>query len=239
MRIASTLAALMAIAAAASAAGAQPRRGPPPRHDGPGGHGSLFISPCGEPFRAGPGAAYPVTVWFDGADANKDGMLTRSEFRADAARFFKVLDQDGDGVVQGPEINRYERELVPEILGMFRAEAPAQAILAQFTDPENLPTTRDPMGSRLEGAETRIRPPVAGLEGAAGFTFLQEPEPVTASDGNFDRRITADEFAAAADRRFRFLDTNKDFELRPAELPQTAEQKRMESAGGKKKRGWM
>lgn len=235
MRMARALSVLLVLTAVAPAA-AQPRRGPPPPEAGPGGHASLFISPCGEPFRAGPGEAYPVGTWFAGADADKDGALTRTEFRADAARFFKVLDEDGDGVVQGPEVTRYERELVPEILGMFRAEAAGARLVRVQFDPENLPSTRDPMGSRLQGG-SRIRPPIAGMEGAAGFTFLEEPEPVTSSDGNFDRRITAVEFAAAADRRFRYLDKNEDFSLTQAELPQTAEQRRLETGGGRKKRG--
>ncbi|MEI9891976.1 MAG: EF-hand domain-containing protein, partial [Caulobacteraceae bacterium] len=55
---------------------------------GPPQRASLFVSPAGEPFRAGPGEPYPVAVWFRLADADGDGKLTRDEFVADAARFF-------------------------------------------------------------------------------------------------------------------------------------------------------
>jgi hypothetical protein len=63
------------------------------------------------------------------------------------------------------------------------------------------------------------RPPGANMTGAAAFTFLREPEPVTASDGNFDHRITATEFTAAADRRFKMLDKDGDGYLTLATLP--------------------
>ena len=97
-----------------------PRRGPPPGEDGPGPRGGgqqLFISPAGEPFRAPPGAPYPVAAWFAGADANHDGALTRDEFVADALRFFTVVDADKDGVIDGFEVSAYEQRIAPEIIG--------------------------------------------------------------------------------------------------------------------------
>jgi hypothetical protein len=233
----------LAVLAAPLASEAQPWRGHGrPAHGGEGREGegaeggrvALFISPCGEPFRAAAGGAYPVGVWFNGADANHDGALDKPEFRADADRFFKVLDRDGDGVVAGPEITYYETVLVPEILGMFRADAgTAQLILAQLSD--DTPMTRDPMGGRIQGGGGR-KGPIVDMEGAAAFTFLQEPEPVSASDGNIDRRITAPEFAAAADRRFRLLDADKNDRLTLTELPATAAERRAEAGRGKKGR---
>ena len=47
---------------------------------------------------------------------------TRKEFRADAAAFFRVLDQNHDGVIDASEIAAYEHA-VPEIIEGFR---PAQ-----------------------------------------------------------------------------------------------------------------
>jgi hypothetical protein len=67
-------------------------------------------------------------------------------------------------------------------------------------------------------------PRMPNMSGAAAFTFLREPEPVSASDGNFDHRITAEEFAAAADRRFKLLDRDGDGRLTLATLPPTAAQ---------------
>jgi hypothetical protein len=187
---------------------------------------NLFISPCGEPFRAAAAKPYPVVAWFAGADANHDGALDRAEFRADAKRFFGVLDADHNGVVSGIEVQRYEHELVPEILVGIQESAMAapRLILAQFNDPnyDNIPT--------VEGDATRVPdgqpPPVdpADMQGAAPFNLLAEPEPVASSDGDFDGRITPAEFTSAADRRFDRLDRNHDGKLTLVELPQTVQQ---------------
>ncbi|MDQ2877552.1 MAG: hypothetical protein M3R41_00550, partial [Pseudomonadota bacterium] len=76
------------------------------RHRGP-----VFISPMGEPFR-GPD---PQLQWFDQADANHDGVLTRAEFEADAKRFFTILDRGHDGEIDPDDIEFYETQLVPEV----------------------------------------------------------------------------------------------------------------------------
>ena len=78
-----------------------------------GGGPQLFISPAGEPFRAPPGAPYPVVDWFNGADANHDGALSRDEFVADSVRFFNVLDMDHNGVLDGFEVSNYENHVAP------------------------------------------------------------------------------------------------------------------------------
>lgn len=197
---------------------------------------ALFISPCGEPFRVEAPEPYPVAAWFARVDANKDGALDKAELRADAAQFFKVLDLDKDGVVAGVEVSNYERNIVPEILGMFQAEAATEQgriVLAQLD--ENTAVVRDPMKGRIQ-ERGPVRNPGLGMEGASAFTFLQEPQPVSASDGNFDRRITAAEFANAADRRFRLLDRNDDARLTLEELPRTAAQRQYEDADKGKKR---
>jgi len=100
----------------AAAALAAPRR-PDDDDDTTRGIPNMFISPCGEPFRAADGAPYPVVDWFKQADANGDDKVDRAEFRADADRFFKKLDLNGDGALTRPEILAYERKWVPEILG--------------------------------------------------------------------------------------------------------------------------
>ncbi|MDB5432211.1 MAG: EF-hand domain protein, partial [Caulobacter sp.] len=86
-------------------------------------------------------------------------------------------------------------------------------------------------GSQGDGPPGGGRPPGANMTGAAAYTFLKEPEPVTASDGNFDHLITAAEFAAAADRRFKLLDKDGDGALTLDTLPPTAVQ-RMGPGGG-------
>jgi hypothetical protein len=56
------------------------------------------------------------------------------------------------------------------------------------------------------------------LQGATPYSLIAEPEPVMASDGDFDRRITKDEAIKAAKTRFALL-TDKDGDL--AGLPKT------------------
>jgi hypothetical protein len=138
----------------------------------------LFVSPMGEPFRAAPGAAYPSAQWFARADGNHDGSVDRAEMVADARRFFKTLDKDGDGRLTPEEVDAYERDVAPEIAiyGAARVD-------------------------RLAG----LRPDegdYGGPRGAGRFAWLNIPEPVASADADMNRLVDAGEFAAAASRRF-------------------------------------
>ena len=206
------LATILAACASAPPGGAPARfapndgQGPKRDMEGP----QLFISPAGEPFRAPPRTPYPVETWFSGADANHDGALNREEFVADALRFFAVLDADRNGVIDGFEVSAYESRIAPEIIG-----GPPPASLR-----------RGPMGLGQVGDEPprRARQGANVLQGAALYGLIAEPQPVMASDGDFDRRITRDEAAKAAKTRFALLDTDRDGLLRLAELPKTPAQ---------------
>lgn len=178
---------------------------------GLGGGPQLFISPAGEPFRAAGGAPYPVAAWFAGADANHDGALARDEFVADSLRFFAVVDGDHNGVVDGFEVSTYETRIAPEIIGGAAPGAMRRGPMGQGPDGGGDAPRRRPQGSNV-------------LQGAALFGLIAEPEPVMASDGNFDRRITKDEATKAAKTRFALLDTNKDGVLKLDELPKTPSQ---------------
>lgn len=211
------LAATLAACASAPPEGPRGRGGPggPPGEGGPGpGRGpQLFISPAGEPFRAPPGSPYPIATWFEGADANHDGALSRDEFVADSLRFFAVVDADHNGVIDGFEVSAYENRIAPEIVG---GAAPGA-------------TRRGPMGQGPEGDDDslvqRHRPQGTNvLQGASLYGLIAEPEPVMAQDANFDRRITKDEATKAAKTRFALLDTDKDGLLKLAELPKTPAQ---------------
>jgi hypothetical protein len=185
-----------ALAAAAGAVAAQPE---PPQ--------ALFISPAGEPFRAQPGEAYPLAKWFAGADANHDGALSATEFDADALRFFDVLDLNHDGKLTNLETQNYEDKVAPEIvrkIPLLSDRGPGRG-----SDPmKTLPT-------RSSGP-ARLRPP---SEGAGFYSLLNEPQPVTGADTDFNTIITRAEWSAAAKRRFGRLDKNTDWSLRLDELP--------------------
>ena len=175
-----------ALAALTSPALAQPA-GPP----GPGGGHRLFISPAGEPLRGEDGLA----DWFAGADANHDGVLTLPEFRDDSMRFFKLVDADGDGQIDGPENTAYETKLVPEITRMTFGGGP---------------------GGGPPGGERKIFRKVDKSEprtGAARFSLLNLPQPVRGADADLSQRVSAEEWAKAARQRFELLDSDKDDKL--------------------------
>jgi hypothetical protein len=213
---------------AALLAGCAGNDAPPAPGHGPGARNlpNLFISPAGKPYRAPRDAAYPSAQWFAAADADHDGRLTREELRADAAAFFRDLDVNHDGVVDGFEVQRYEREVAPEINpqieGLHFGEG-MDLSLGEPGDHEGRP--RIGKGARLsDKSEAGDRRP----EGAGLFGLLDEPEPVAATDAKFDSRITLEEFLAAADRRFTALDRKGLGYLMLQTLPKTPVQVALE-----------
>jgi hypothetical protein len=186
-------------------------------------HGSLFISPSGQPFRAEPGEPYPVARWFAQADRNGDGHIDRSEFRADAEAFFKQLDKNHDGVIDGFEITDYEQAVVPEILGAYRAPGgPADA--AGGDEGER----RHGHGRGGAGGGQRSDDSAGGAEvmgGAAPYELLADPEPVAAADQTLSGHVSLADFLAAADRRFDRLDAKGLGYLILADLPKTPVQR--------------
>lgn len=95
------------------------------------GFTQLFISPCGEPYRGRPGEPYPAALWFKQADLNHDGVIDLKEFRADHEGFFDALDADGNGVLDGPELAFYERQVLPDVFTperIGRADRPGRAL---------------------------------------------------------------------------------------------------------------
>jgi hypothetical protein len=181
---------------------------------------TLFLSPAGKPFHADPGQPYPVGAWFAEADANHDGKLTKDEFRADFAAFFKQLDENQDGVIDGVELQRYEQVIAPEVLPR----------LAQVQG--GYPGERGERGARQLAEPPRARGGAA-YDGAPAYSLLNVSEPVANADQDFDGKISLEEFLRAADRRFDQLDKAKNGYLTLDTLPQTPEQVAVE---GKRKR---
>jgi hypothetical protein len=165
-----------------------PRRPPgEPGEQGPR-RPALFVSPSGAPFRGGDGLA----AWFAAADADHDGALSAQEFQADALRAFASFDTDGDGVVDGFEIQAYERERLPEI---------AEVALGEDRRGRRRRRAAPPAG---EAAPAVFRG--AGAQGAARFSLLNEPEPLLAADADVDGKVTRAEWLRATARRFAALD---------------------------------
>ena len=89
-----------------------------------------FISPMGEPFRARTADEQPIVRWFQQADRNGDGILTADEMRADAARYFAILDADHDGEIDPDELRVYEQDIATEVQVNSRWKRPREDVPA-------------------------------------------------------------------------------------------------------------
>jgi hypothetical protein len=198
----------------------------------------LFISPMGEPFREGAAAA-GLERWFAGADKDGDGALVLAELRGDATRFFAALDSDADGELGPVEINRYEREIAPEIQlgrwtgrygGGMRRRRGGDRDRSDDGGRSQSGMWRSGGGSHSEyGDDT-------GLQGAGRFGLINIPEPVIDADSDLNRGVGRAEFAASAGQRFLMLDTNHDGRLTLDELrPLLPEQKAPEKRKGRRR----
>ena len=166
-----------------------------------------FISPMGEPFRGRQEDNF--TRWFHQADRNRDGFLTAGEMQADAERFFSVLDTDKDGRIGSEERMAYEATITPEVLSnstwkRTRQEA-AEARASADRNGEDRRSRRS--RNMIDGYQ------LDGLQGAARYSLLNIPEPVSGADADFNRIITLEEFRRAATYRFHLLDGNRSGKL--------------------------
>ena len=208
---------LLAIPAAATSAA--PDTGPS------SGLTQLFIAPSGEPFRAGPGEPYPVAAWFAAADTNHDGKLTEGEFVINTTKFFDSLDLDHDQQLRSEEIKRYENDIVPEVrsgdysaidwgIGGGSSKAarrPALGLMQVQTDDLQAHVPEIWYGRRDAGAGT----------GGSRYGIIAIPEPITGMDTDLNGIVSRREMLAAAQRRFRLLDTDEKNYLLLRELPET------------------
>jgi hypothetical protein len=157
----------------------------------------LFISPMGEPFRGPDGFG----AWLAAADRDHNGAVSLAEFRADAERFFKVLDTDGNGFIDGFETQAYERERVPEIASVsFEEGGPGRRGGGLFGRRGGAPRGDQPQ------ADTAGAFRGAGRSGAARFSLLNIPQPVANCDEDGNGRVSVAEWGHAATRRFAVLD---------------------------------
>ncbi len=209
--------ALAAATVAVAAPPATPGKTAPPR---------IFLSPSGEPFRPSPGSPDPMKAWFDQVDTARRGYIDRIEFRADAARFFKQLDENGDGIIDGFEVADYEAKVVPELAEAAEGRLPGQygqgASQQGGGGRDGGGHGRGGRGGQQDqaGASQGDQP-----QGGRGRTpqrpiiqLIDEPEPVSGADFALDSHITFAEWMRATDQRFEILDANKDGHITMDEL---------------------
>jgi hypothetical protein len=203
---------------------------------------NVFYSPCGRPYRAKPGAPYPIADWFNEADANHDGKLDKAEFLADAMAFFGTLDRNGDGVISPQEVAFYEQRIAPEVLGMRVVDTSyspvedkprlwlVQGMLGGGNGPggANMSIDPNPVQDQTNSEKRQQAEPYdASGKGAAPYGFFDEPEPITAADVNFRGLISRADFKTLAEAHFRTLDQGGVGYLTLAGLPQTPVQRRL------------
>ena len=162
----------------------------------------LFVSPMGEPFQ-GDRANPPALMWFNGADADKDGRVSIFEFQDDAQRFFKTLDTDKSGEIDPQENERYE-VLIQQSIADTNGGFGGGLVNSNRPEQDDMPRANS----------TYVR-----RGGASRYNWLGIPQPVMSADANFNRGVTAQEFDRAAITRFRLLDKNGDNLLDKDELP--------------------
>ncbi|WCM28977.1 EF-hand domain-containing protein [Sphingomonas sp. QA11] len=191
----------------------------------------------GEPFRSERGGIDPQDIWFQNADTDHDGALSRAEFSKDASRFFAVLDRGHDGEIDPDDIEYYETVLAPEIrvgggdggAGRFSGSGGGRSGGGHRGGGggggrggggggrHGGGGGADTSQSSAQGSgETRV---TYGKQGAARYSYFDFPEPVTIADTNFNRGVDAAEFQHAADVRFAMLDKNGDGKIERSELP--------------------
>ena len=175
----------------------------------------VFIAPSGKPFRAGMGSAYPVASWFAEADRNHDGKISESEFAVDFGDFFASLDTDHDGVLRPDEVQRYERDVAPEVQSFGGAGARHYY--------ENSGGGGDGEGSASVGRSTEIESDLRTDRPSGGgrFGLINIPEPVAGMDIDFNGAVNRNEMLGAARRRFRLLDPDGKGSLALSDLPKS------------------
>lgn len=212
--------------------GAAPPDGAPDAGPHGGRLRALFISPAGEPFHGTPDGPPPVAVWFAGADADHDGRLTRGELAADFDRFFKTLDTNGDGVIDGFEAQAYERKIAPELLpqvGRLRAGEGQDERLLKGGRGGGMGRgggrgDGSSLGGGFGGAKHDRSASNRGAQGVGAYQFFPDLEPITAADSDLDGKVTLAEWRARAKAVFTQLDVKEAGFLTLASLPKTPQQ---------------
>ncbi|MFZ2870539.1 hypothetical protein [Zavarzinia sp.] len=146
---------------------------------------------AGQPLLDNPSDSCPAAQsnWVARADTNKDGAVDLGEAKADARRFFAMVDADNNGVVTPSELTDYRIKTYP---------AEYRRSIATPLPPTGAPV-KTPGGTELPDPEKRrylLTPATTDL--------------VMAADADLDFRVTLDEVVAKMTERGAKLDDNGD-----------------------------
>ena len=214
-----------------------PEHGPGRGHraDSPGRGGerrgpnlNIFISPMGEPVRGNLKEPYASAQWFARVNSAHDGRLTEAEFMADALAFFEALDSNHDGVIDGFEVEDYERAIAPEIQPRIGSLRPGEGMDASLGSHGGGRGNGAPQGGPISNKAAQASDIIR--QGAGAYSWLPDPEPVSSASAQLNDRITRDEWRAAAHRRFQKLDLAHHGYLSLSDLPKTPVQQMFEQA---------
>ena len=174
---------------------------------------AVYLSLMGEPYWTNSAGEHPFDQWMKMADRDCDGAISRVEFEADADAFFESLDTDGDKVIDGFEMARYEA-FAP---GRTRA-AGGGAVLPSSARPK--PTSSAPVEKgRVAVVTTGDAPSASRIHPGGGkINFSEVPQPVAMADANLDGRVKLEEFRKTAAKRFANYDVDTDGRLTRKEL---------------------
>ena len=154
----------------------------------------LFVSPMGEPFTAAKGGD-ALAVWFQQADRDRSGTLTKDEMTADAERFFATLDVNHDGEIDPDEIMRYETQIAPRNrrnLGLLSLSEPVATADTNFNRGVSLEEFRIAARSRFAALDLDHR-------GTLSLDLLQRIRPAPPAPGKRDMDAPGDHLDPNAD----------------------------------------
>ena len=180
---------------------------------------AVYVSLMGEPFRTNEAGQQPFDQWFELADQDADGGITRLEFRSDAEAFFARLDTNADKVIDADEMREYEY-LAP---GRTRAAAGGAQAMGAASDRIKGPGEIEREMGHVPVVADGTAPSTSRIRREIGPSTLAAnvPQPVAMADLNIDRRVTLDEFTRTASNRFTRFDQDQDGRLSRKELAAT------------------
>jgi Ca2+-binding EF-hand superfamily protein len=180
---------------------------------------AVYVSLMGEPFRTNEAGQQPFDQWFELADQDGDGGITRLEFRQDAEAFFARLDTNADKVIDADEMREYEH-LAP---GRTRAAAGGTQATGATNDRIKGPGELEREKGHVPIVADGTAPSISRVPKEIGSSTLAAnvPQPVAMADLNIDRRVTLDEFTRTASNRFTRYDRDQDGRLSRRDLAAT------------------